>query len=95
MEKYESDLSTEKGSVKTFCPYCGKPIEWVEDEYGHEKAVDPVPILFRKTEEGEKGITVISSRGEIISGITVRNPIWAWDFGQRIHYCYMAGRLRR
>lgn len=82
-------------TLKTLCPYCGKPIEWVEDEYGHDKAVDPVPILFRRTGEDENGITVITALGEIMSGKTVRNPFYAYDFGQRIHYCYMIGRLRR
>lgn len=80
---------------RTFCPYCGKPIEWCETAAGRMIAVDPQIMMFRKLKEGEKGITLLTPLGDIMEGITTRNMMYAWDYGNRVHKCYMTGRLRR
>ena len=82
-------------TVRSYCSYCGKPIEWTRDEYDRRVAVDPKIILFREKKENEKGITVMDSLGHIMSGITINHPRWAYDYGQRLHYCFVTGRLGR
>ena len=80
---------------RMICPYCCKPIEWEENENGHPVAVDTEVFMFRKVREGEKGITVMTPRSELMKGITTKSFMYAWDFGQKVHRCYMAGRLKR
>lgn len=79
---------------KVYCPICRKSIEWQEDKYGRLMALDPEVILFKKSEDG-RGISVMTPLGEIMKGITVHNPLYAYNFGQRVHYCFITGKLRR
>lgn len=82
-------------SYQTYCPHCGKPIEWAETAEGTMIAVDPQIMMFRRLREGEKGITLLTPLGHIMAGITVKNFMYAWDYGNRVHICYLKGRLRR
>ena len=80
--------------ASAYCPYCCKPIEWEVNTAGIPVAVDPGVFLFRRVSDDQKGIKVITALGEIMRGVTVKNPANAYDYGMRVHWCYAIGRLR-